>query len=178
MLSAHGRTKMAHNSLRTVIIGASMTIGCLGAAYAAPIAPAAMTALSSPSTELVSYWGRAYPWGYIPYHGQCYSYVQVQTDTGYAWQRVWICNGKNRGGPYGHGYVAHFWPRREGDNDRSYGSVISQSSQFDRRVPSWSSWAGTPWRGDEELGLFTAVGNCGLGLVHWPIPRCKWPRSQ
>ena len=100
-----GRTKMVHKNLRGVIVGALMTIGCLGVAYAAPIAPAAM--LSSPPIKLVSYWGRPYPYGYIEYRGQCYTYVKVDTPTGPAWQRVWICT-ETGGRGYGHGYGGRF----------------------------------------------------------------------
>lgn len=98
---------MAHKSLRPVIVGALMTIGGLGAAYAAPIAPVAITGLNSPSAKLTSYWGRAFPWGYSYYPGQCYSYVQVETPDGWAWRRVWICGEKHTRG-FGHGYDGRF----------------------------------------------------------------------
>lgn len=98
---------MVHKSLRAVIVGASMTIGCLGAAFAAPIAPAAMTALSSAPIKLVSFWGRAFPWGYGYYPGQCYTYVPVETSTGHNWRRVWICT-DTRGRWYGNGYGGRF----------------------------------------------------------------------
>ena len=98
---------MVHKSLRAVIVGVLMTIGCLGAVYAAPIAPTAMTALSSPAVKLVSFWGRAYPWGYAYYPGQCYTYVPVETPTGQIWRRVWICT--DTPGPwYGRGYGGRF----------------------------------------------------------------------
>jgi hypothetical protein len=98
---------MVHMGLRAVIVGALVSIGSLGVASAAPIAPAAMTALSSPPVKLVSFWGRAFPWGYTYYHGQCYTYVQVETPTGYAWRRVWICT-ETDGRGYGHGYGGRF----------------------------------------------------------------------
>ena len=74
---------------------------------AAPIAPAAMTALSSPAVKLASFWGRAFPWGYAYYPGQCYTYVPVETPTGQVWRRVWICS-DTRGPQYGNGYVGRF----------------------------------------------------------------------
>jgi hypothetical protein len=82
---------MLHTSLRAVIVGALMTVGCLGAAHAAPIAPAAMTTLSHPSVKSVSFWGRPFPWGYRYFPGQCYAQVSEETSTGYVWRRVWIC---------------------------------------------------------------------------------------
>jgi len=97
---------MVHKSLAT-IVGALMTIGCVGVACAAPIAPAAMTELASPPTTVVSFWGRSYPYGYTYYQGQCYTYVQVETPTGYAWRRVWICT-ETGGRDYGHGYGGRF----------------------------------------------------------------------
>jgi len=101
-----GRTKMVHKSLRAVV-GALMTIGCLGAAYSAPIAPSAMTALSNSPIKLVSFWGRPFPWGYAAYRGQCYTYVPVETPQGQMWRRVWICN--DMPGPwYGKGYGGRF----------------------------------------------------------------------
>jgi hypothetical protein len=101
------RTTMVHNGIRAVIVGAVIMIGCLGAAYAAPIAPAAMTELSNPPVKLVSFWGRAFPWGYAYYPGQCYTYIPVDTPTGQVWRRVWICS-DTRGPQYGNGYVGRF----------------------------------------------------------------------
>jgi hypothetical protein len=96
---------MLHKSLRVVIVGALMTVGCLGSAYAAPIAPAAITTLSSPSVKLASFWGRPFPWGYRFYRGQCYSYVP--SESGYGWRRVWVCTERRRL-EFGHGYGGRF----------------------------------------------------------------------
>jgi len=98
---------MIHKRLGAVIVGALMTIGCLGAVHAAPIAPAAIPALSSAPVKLVSFWGRAFPWGYRYYAGQCYTYVPVETSAGPAWRRVWICT-DTRGPHYGSGYGGRF----------------------------------------------------------------------
>lgn len=98
---------MVHKSLRAVIIGALMTVGYLGAAPAAPIAPAAIATLNDAPVKLVSYWGRPFPWGYAYYPGQCYSYVQVETPSGLAWRRVFICT-ETHGHGYGHGYNERF----------------------------------------------------------------------
>lgn len=97
---------MVHKSLRAVIVGALMTIGCLGAVNAAPIAPTAITALSSPPVKLVSYWGRAFPWGYAYYLDNA-TYVPVESPQGQLWRRVWICTDA-RGPWYGRGYGGRF----------------------------------------------------------------------
>lgn len=98
---------MLCNSLRAAIAGALMTVGCFGAAGAAPVAPATMTALSRPTANLVSFWGRPFPWGYSFYEAQCYSYVPVEGPTGTVWKRVWICT-DTKGPTYGHGYGGRF----------------------------------------------------------------------
>lgn len=98
---------MIYKNLRAVTIGALMTVGCFGAANAMPIAPAAMTALDGPPVKSVSFWGQPFPYGYAYYRGQCYSYVPVETPTGYVWKRVFICTETNGRG-YGHGYGGRF----------------------------------------------------------------------
>ncbi len=97
---------MIHNSLRAAAIGALM-VGCLGAAGAAPMAPATITGLSGSSVKLASFWGQPFPFGYAYYQGQCYSYVPVESPTGYVWKRVWICS-DHRGRTFGHGYDGRF----------------------------------------------------------------------
>jgi hypothetical protein len=96
---------MVHRGLGAVIVGALMTVGCLASAYAAPIAPPAMMALSAP-VESVSFWGQPFPSGYTYFPGQCYRYVQVETPNGYAWRRVWICTETR-----GRGYDRRYDPR-------------------------------------------------------------------
>ena len=95
---------MVHQSLRAVIAGALIAIGSLGAAYAAPIAPTAMRAPSSPPVKLVSFWGQPFPYGYRYFHGQCYAEVPVETPTGIVWRRVWVCETDH----YGYGYGGRF----------------------------------------------------------------------
>ena len=90
---------MVRNGLRTVIVGAMITIGCLATARAAPIAPSAMTALIGSPAEFVSFWGNPFPFGYAYQRGQCYMHVQEETPKGLAWRRVWICTE-----PGGRGY--------------------------------------------------------------------------
>jgi hypothetical protein len=82
---------MVRYALRSVIAVALITIGCLAAAGAAPIAPTVMTALAGPPAKFVSFWGRAFPSGYAYFPGQCYMYVPVDTPNGPVWRRIWIC---------------------------------------------------------------------------------------
>ena len=98
---------MIHKNLRAVTIGALMTVGCLGAASAMPMAPATTVALNGPPVISVSFWGQPFPYGYSYYRGQCYSYVPVETPTGQVWKRVFICTETNGRG-YGHGYGGRF----------------------------------------------------------------------
>ena len=93
--------------LRAVTVGALMTVGYLGAANAMPIAPMTTTSVGNAAVESVSFWGQPFPYGYTYYRGQCYSYVPVETPTGYAWKRVFICTETNGRG-YGHGYGGRF----------------------------------------------------------------------
>ena len=102
---------MVHRRFRAVVVGALITIGCLGAAYAAPIAPTAMTALTSSPVESVSFWGRSFPSGSAYYPGQCYATVQEETPTGYVLRRVWICTEPRREG-YGYEGWTSDYPER------------------------------------------------------------------
>src|SRR5579863_3888801 len=107
---------MVHKRLRAVMVGALMTIGSFGAAYAAPVAPTAMRALMSSPVETVSFWGRAFPSGSAYYPGQCYATVEKETPTGLIRRRVWICTEPRRGG-YGYeGWVSDY-------PDRCYANV-------------------------------------------------------
>jgi hypothetical protein len=95
---------MVYNGLRTVVVAALITIGCLATGYAAPIAPGASAGLSAPPVKFATFWGRPFPYGYVYLPGQCYRHVQVETPTGYVWRRVWICT-ERRG--RGYGYVRY-----------------------------------------------------------------------
>jgi hypothetical protein len=90
---------MVRNSLRTVIVGALITIGCLAPASAAPIAPSAVTTQIGAHAYFVSFWGIPFPFGYRYLPGQCYKYEQEETPEGLVWRRVWICTE-----PGGRGY--------------------------------------------------------------------------
>jgi hypothetical protein len=90
---------MVCNGVRTVIVGALITIGCLAPAGAAPIAPSEMTARIGAHTHSVSFWGLPFPFGYAYRPEQCYKYEQEETPSGLRWRRVWICTE-----PGGRGY--------------------------------------------------------------------------
>jgi hypothetical protein len=93
---------MDRMSLRTVIAGALIMVGCLSPASAAPIAASKTTGLIGSHTNLASFWGLPFPYGYAYRPGQCYIYVQEETRRGLRRRRVWVCT--ERGGlGYGEG---------------------------------------------------------------------------
>ena len=96
------RATMVRNGLRTIIVGALITIGYLAPASAAPIVPSAMTALIGSHADFASFHGLPFPFGYAYRHGQCYIYEQVETPRGLRWRRIWICT-ESGGLGYGEG---------------------------------------------------------------------------
>jgi hypothetical protein len=94
---------MVRYGLRIVIVGALITIGSLATGRASPIAPTALKAPIGSPADLVSYWGKSFPFGYVYRPGQCYMRVQEDTPQGPVWRRVWICTepGGRGSGPGG-----------------------------------------------------------------------------
>ncbi len=85
------------------ILAAVAAVGLLafsGASNAFPVAPIqADTAagLQHPNVQQVTFWGRAFPYGYTwSVTRACTRYVPVETARGTVMRRVWVC------GRYGH----------------------------------------------------------------------------
>jgi hypothetical protein len=85
-----------------VVVAVLMTvIAGLTAGHAAPVVPSALKTVVDASVDLVSFWGRTFPYGYAYRRGQCYLYVWEETTRGILRRRVWICEPLPR--PYASG---------------------------------------------------------------------------
>jgi hypothetical protein len=94
---------MVRRGAGILILGVlTMMIGALTPGRAAPVVPSALKIPAGASADLVSFWGRPFPYGYAYRRGQCYLYVWEETPRGLLRRRVWLCT-EPLGRPYGLG---------------------------------------------------------------------------
>ena len=76
-----------------VIIAASLAMGAFLATptSAAPIHPVEIGKGAASAIDQASFWGLPYPYGYS-YRHRCWKRIRVQTEIGWRWERVWVCN--------------------------------------------------------------------------------------